>query len=98
MSFVLQQFVLFILPKLIPGYGGPNAQQPMVLVQPKTQFTIFGVAISNITIVIIVVRAGAGPAHRHRDQPHEVRPRHPGRRPGPDHRDADGRVAGARSS
>ena len=29
MSFVLQQFVLFILPKLIPGYGGPNAQQPM---------------------------------------------------------------------
>ncbi len=28
MSFVLQQFVLFILPKLIPGYGGPNAQQP----------------------------------------------------------------------
>ena len=54
MSFVLQQFVLFILPKLIPGYGGPNAQQPMVLVQPKTQFTIFSVAISNITIVIIV--------------------------------------------
>ncbi len=55
MSFVLQQFVLFILPKLIPGYGGPNAQQPMVLVQPKTQFTFFGgVAISNTTIVIIV--------------------------------------------
>jgi branched-chain amino acid transport system permease protein len=53
MSFVLQQFVLFILPKIIPGYGGPNAQQPIVLVQPKTQFTFFGVAVSNITLVII---------------------------------------------
>ncbi|MGD9621210.1 MAG: branched-chain amino acid ABC transporter permease [Mycolicibacterium sp.] len=54
MSFVLQQFVLFILPELIPGYGGPNAQQPIVLVQPRTQFTFLGVAVSNTTIVIIV--------------------------------------------
>ena len=30
--------------------------------------------------------------HRSRDQPNEVRPRHPGRGPGPQHRDADGGV------
>ncbi|MCP9272604.1 branched-chain amino acid ABC transporter permease [Mycolicibacterium arenosum] len=54
MSFVLQEFVHFILPQIIDGYGGSNAQQPIVLVQPKTQFTIFGAAVSNVTIVIIV--------------------------------------------
>jgi branched-chain amino acid transport system permease protein len=53
MSFVLQEFVHFILPRIIPGYGGSNAQQPIILVQPKTQFTIFGAAVSNVTIVII---------------------------------------------
>jgi branched-chain amino acid transport system permease protein len=54
MSFVLQEFVHFILPHLIDGYGGSNAQQPIVLVQPKTQFTIFGATVSNVTIVIVV--------------------------------------------
>jgi branched-chain amino acid transport system permease protein len=54
MSFVLQEFVHFILPHLIDGYGGSNAQQPVVLVQPKTQFTIFEAAVSNVTIVIVV--------------------------------------------
>ena len=54
MSFVLQEFVHFVLPKLLKGYGGSNAQQPIILVQPKTQFTIFGASVSNITIVIIV--------------------------------------------
>jgi len=54
MSFVLQEFVHFVLPKLIKGYGGSNAQQPIILVQPKTQFTIFGASVSNVTIVIIV--------------------------------------------
>jgi branched-chain amino acid transport system permease protein len=53
MSFVLQEFVHFILPRIIPGYGGSNAQQPIILVQPKTQFTIFGASVSNVTIVII---------------------------------------------
>ena len=38
MSFVLQEFVHFVLPKIIKGYGGSNAQQPIILVQPKTQF------------------------------------------------------------
>jgi branched-chain amino acid transport system permease protein len=54
MSFVLQEFVHFILPKILSGYGGSNAQAPIKLVQPKTQFTLFGAAISNVTIVIIV--------------------------------------------
>jgi branched-chain amino acid transport system permease protein len=54
MSFVLQEFVHFILPKIIPGYGGNNAQQPIVLVQPKTQFTIFGATVSNTTLVIVI--------------------------------------------
>ncbi|MCV7250687.1 branched-chain amino acid ABC transporter permease [Mycolicibacterium fluoranthenivorans] len=54
MSFVLQEFVHFVLPKLIKGYGGSNAQQPIILVQPKTQFTIFGATVSNVTIVIVV--------------------------------------------
>lgn len=54
MSFVLQEFVHFILPQLIDGYGGSNAQQPIILVQPKTQFTMFGASVSNITVVIIV--------------------------------------------
>ncbi|MCG5433476.1 branched-chain amino acid ABC transporter permease [Mycobacterium sp. MYCO198283] len=54
MSFVLQEFVHFVLPKLLPGYGGSNAQQPIILVQPKTQFTVFGAAVSNVTLVIVV--------------------------------------------
>ncbi|TQR88721.1 branched-chain amino acid ABC transporter permease [Mycobacterium hodleri] len=54
MSFVLQEFVHFILPQLIKGYGGSNAQQPILLVQPKTQFTIFGATVSNVTLVIVI--------------------------------------------
>ena len=53
MSFVLQEFVHFILPQLIKGYGGSNAQQPILLVQPKAQFTIFGATVSNVTLVIV---------------------------------------------
>lgn len=53
MSFVLQEFVHFILPKLIKGYGGSNAQQPILLVQPKAQFTIFGATVTNVTLVIV---------------------------------------------
>ena len=53
MSFVLQEFVHFVLPKIIKGYGGSNAQQPIILVQPKTQFQIFGASVTNITLVIV---------------------------------------------
>lgn len=53
MSFVLQEFVHFILPQLLKGYGGSNAQQPIILVQPKIEFHVFGATVSNITLVII---------------------------------------------
>ena len=53
MSFVLQEVVHFILPQIIKGYGGSNAQQPIVLVQPKTQFHIFSATVSNVTLVIV---------------------------------------------
>ena len=53
MSFVLQEFVHFILPQIIKGYGGSNAQQPIILVQPKTQFHVFGATVSNVTLVIV---------------------------------------------
>ena len=47
MSFVLQEFVHFVLPKILKGYGGSNAQ-------PKTQFEIFGANVTNVTLVIII--------------------------------------------
>src|ERR1700693_1381655 len=53
MSFVLQEFVHFVLPQLLRGYGGSNAQQPIVLVVPKTQFTVFGATVSNVTLVSV---------------------------------------------
>ena len=53
MSFVLQEFVHFILPQLVKGYGGSNAQQPITLVVPKTEFTVFGATVSNVTLVIV---------------------------------------------
>jgi branched-chain amino acid transport system permease protein len=53
MSFVLQEFVHFVLPKIIKGYGGSNAQQPIILVQPKSQFEVFGATVSNVTIVVV---------------------------------------------
>lgn len=54
-SFVLQEFVHFVLPKLTGGkLGGLNAQQPIRLVDPSPQFTIFGATITNVDIVIVV--------------------------------------------
>jgi branched-chain amino acid transport system permease protein len=53
-SFVLQEFVHFVLPKLTNNkLGGPNAQQPIILVQPSTQFTLFGADVTNVDLVII---------------------------------------------
>jgi branched-chain amino acid transport system permease protein len=53
MSFVLQEFVHFILPQLLEHYGGSNAQAPIVLVAPKTQFTVFGATVSNVTLIVV---------------------------------------------
>lgn len=54
MSFVLQEFVHFVLPQILKGYGGSNAQQPIILVQPRTQFEVFGASVTNVTLVIII--------------------------------------------
>ncbi|EME21844.1 branched-chain amino acid ABC transporter permease [Rhodococcus triatomae] len=54
MSFVIQEFVHYVLPKIWPGLGGTNAQQPIKLVQPVEVFTVFGATVTNVTIVIII--------------------------------------------
>ncbi|NUP29837.1 MAG: branched-chain amino acid ABC transporter permease [Nocardia sp.] len=54
MSFVLQEFVHFVLPKLWPDLGGTNAQQPIMLVEPTVQFTIGGADVTNVTLVIVI--------------------------------------------
>jgi branched-chain amino acid transport system permease protein len=65
MSFVLQEFVHFVLPQLLKGdstgayppIGGPNAQPSIILVVPKTEFTVFGATVSNVALVIVVAAA-----------------------------------------
>lgn len=54
MSFVLQEFVHFVLPRISPGLGGSNAQQPIKLVEPREQFSIFGGSVTNVTIIIVI--------------------------------------------
>src|SRR6478752_5013677 len=54
-SFVLQEFVHYILPTLTGGeLGGVNAQVPIRLVAPEPQFTLFGATVTNITLIIII--------------------------------------------
>jgi len=54
-SFVIQEFVHFVLPKLTNGkLGGVNAQQPIRLVEPVDVFTVFGATVTNVEIVIIL--------------------------------------------
>ncbi|GAA2011294.1 branched-chain amino acid ABC transporter permease [Nakamurella flavida] len=54
-SFVLQEFVHFVLPKLTGDeLGGVNAQQPIRLVEQKEQFTIFGASVTNVTLIIVI--------------------------------------------
>ncbi len=52
-SFVIQEFVHFVLPRLWTGYGGTNAQQPIILVQPKVQFTLLGANVTNVTVTVV---------------------------------------------
>lgn len=53
-SFVMQEFVHFVLPRLTGGtLGGVNAQQPIRLVEPEVQFTLFGAPVTNVTLVIV---------------------------------------------
>ncbi len=54
-SFVLQEFVHFVLPKLTDGkLGGLNAQVPIKLVQPKAQFSIGDGTVMNTTLIIVI--------------------------------------------
>ena len=53
-SFVIQEFVHYVLPQLTNGeLGGVNAQQPIRLVAPEEQFTLFGASVTNITLIIL---------------------------------------------
>jgi len=54
-SFVLQEFVHFVLPHLTGNkLGGVNAQQPIKLVQQKLEFTAGGGRIYNVTMIMVV--------------------------------------------
>jgi branched-chain amino acid transport system permease protein len=54
-SFVIQEFVHYVLPVLTGGeLGGVNAQVPIRLVEPQTEFTILGADITNITLIILI--------------------------------------------
>jgi len=54
-SFVIQEFVHFILPKLTNGeLGGSNSQGLIQLVVPQVQFTVGGGQVTNLTLVIII--------------------------------------------
>ncbi|MGI8418119.1 MAG: branched-chain amino acid ABC transporter permease [Nakamurella sp.] len=54
-SFVLQEFVHFVLPKLTGGdLGGVNAQQPIQLVAREPVFKVFDGTVSNWTIILVV--------------------------------------------
>ena len=54
-SFVIQEFVHFVLPALTGGeLGGVNAEQPIRLVEPEVQFTLFGANVTNVTLIIIL--------------------------------------------
>ncbi|WP_067467533.1 branched-chain amino acid ABC transporter permease [Nocardia amamiensis] len=54
MSFVLQELVHFVLPKIRPDLGGTNAQQAIRLVEPTVQFSFGGADITNIMLLIVV--------------------------------------------
>ncbi|RJO69227.1 branched-chain amino acid ABC transporter permease [Nocardia panacis] len=53
MSFVLQELLHYLIPRFDHKIGGTNAQQPIILVQPSTQFTVFGAPVTNVALVIL---------------------------------------------
>ncbi|SIS20015.1 branched-chain amino acid ABC transporter permease [Williamsia sterculiae] len=56
MSFVLQEFVHYVLPKFggDPTLGGSTAQPAIKLVEPKPEFDIFSATVTNVTVTIVV--------------------------------------------
>jgi branched-chain amino acid transport system permease protein len=54
-SFVIQEFVHYVLPKLTGNeLGGSTAQQPIRLVTPQEQFSLFGASVTNVALIIII--------------------------------------------
>lgn len=54
-SFVLQEFVHFVLPKLTGNkLGGSQSQAPITLIRATEQFKIFDAPVTNVTILIVV--------------------------------------------
>ncbi|GAA5059374.1 branched-chain amino acid ABC transporter permease [Nocardia callitridis] len=53
MSFVLQELIHFILPKVRPDLGGTNAQQAIRLMRPTVQFSFAGADVTNVMLLII---------------------------------------------
>lgn len=54
MSFVLQEFVHYVLPRINSSLGGSNPQEAIRLVHPTKQFSLLGASVDNITLVIIL--------------------------------------------
>ncbi|MEU7633320.1 branched-chain amino acid ABC transporter permease [Nocardia sp. NPDC049220] len=54
MSFVLQELLHFVLPKVRPDLGGTNAQQAIRLVEPTVQFSFGGADVTNIMLLIVI--------------------------------------------
>ncbi|MEU7767180.1 branched-chain amino acid ABC transporter permease [Nocardia sp. NPDC049190] len=54
MSFVLQELLHFVLPKIRPDLGGTNAQQAIRLVEPTVQFSFGGADVTNIMLLIVI--------------------------------------------
>ncbi|MGW0035932.1 branched-chain amino acid ABC transporter permease [Gordonia sp. NPDC003376] len=55
MSFILQEVVHYLLPRVPvdPQLGGASAQPAITLVNPVEQFSIFGSPVTNVTLVVI---------------------------------------------
>ena len=50
---MLQEFVHFILPQLLEGYGAATRSSRSSWCSPKVEFQLFGATVSNITLVVI---------------------------------------------
>lgn len=60
MSFVLQEFVHYVLPKVPtdPRLGGSSPQPAIKLVEPTEQFSIFGASVTNVILIIVLSAVG----------------------------------------
>ncbi len=93
MSFVLQEFVHYVLPKFggDPPLGGSTAQPGIRLVEQKKLFELFDASVFNLTLIIIGSALVLTP-RRHPDQPDQAGSRDPFRRTGSRGGHPDGRL------